>query len=90
MKKKVGPCPRCEGRGEMVKTVTYEGEWMMQCPECLGVGVFHPDAECAFENADGTCERETLRVGRCVCRAYSLHANSAGDPPTKTSTEANQ
>ena len=74
----------------MVKTVTYEGEWMMQCPECLGVGVFHPDAECAFENADGTCERETLRVGRCVCRAYSLHANSAGDPPTKTSTEANQ
>ena len=71
MKKKIGPCLYCEGRGEVVKSVTYEGEWMTQCPECLGVGVFHPDAECAFENADRTCQRETLMAKRCVCRAYN-------------------
>jgi len=79
MKKKIGPCLRCEGRGEVVKSVTREGEWMTQCPECLGVGVFHPDAECAFENADGTCERERLRAGRCVCR--DPRQNSPIHPP---------
>lgn len=28
------PCRVCEGRGEVVKSVTYEGEWMMECPYC--------------------------------------------------------
>jgi len=28
------PCRVCEGRGEVAKSVTYEGEWMMECPYC--------------------------------------------------------
>jgi hypothetical protein len=28
------PCRVCEGNGEVVKSVTYEGEWMMECPFC--------------------------------------------------------
>jgi hypothetical protein len=27
-------CRRCEGRGEVVDSVTYEGAWMKECPEC--------------------------------------------------------
>ena len=27
-------CRRCEGRGEVVESVTHEGVWMKECPEC--------------------------------------------------------
>jgi hypothetical protein len=27
-------CRVCEGRGKVVKSVTYEGEWMTECPYC--------------------------------------------------------
>lgn len=50
MNKKTGKCLRCDGEGEIVTSVTYEGAWKSECPECLGIGIFLPDAECAFDD----------------------------------------
>jgi DnaJ-class molecular chaperone len=79
MEKKIGPCPHCQGDGRLSKT-TGEITLRVECPECLGIGVFNPAEECVFENEDGTCERERLRAGKCACRANSRH-NAIGHAP---------